>query len=526
MSGKTIQRRGLWKRRSSRLLQILNTMTHTNVEEICNRVIHSGALFEDEDFPANESSLFYSEASSRGIEWKRPQEIIEDPRLLVDDISRDDVVQGELGDCWFLSSCAAIAQQKRFMEKIIPRKQHLWQDDNYIGLLHFKFWRFGKWVDVVVDDRLPTRYNQLMFARSHDERELWVALLEKAYAKLHGSYEGLAGGQASDALVDMTGGLTERYDLKHPPANLYQQLVRNARYGSFITCSKMGDWRCSETADQNGLISGHAYTVTAVKRCRLLDGSVENLVRVRNPWGNEMEWNGDWSDNSRTWDYVSDEEKQLIGWKDSDDGEFWITYEDFCQHFNEITVCTTGPDFDGNGVADVVENQGDSYYSASMTGSWVKGLNAGGSRNNLKSFATNPQFVFTLTEPDEWEPEVDDIKTKGKCSVVIALMQEYRRRKQYLTTKYHQISFILYKTDNPNKRLPMDHFMYNYPAGKSGVYINYREVNKRFSLDPGSYVLIPSTFDAGCAASFLIRIFAEKNFQCHELPDAVSKSFL
>nr|XP_002736790.2 PREDICTED: calpain-9-like [Saccoglossus kowalevskii] len=96
-------------------------------------------------------------------------------------------------------------------------------------------------------------------------------------------------------------------------------------------------------------------------------------------------------------------------------------------------------------------------------------------------------------------------------------MQEYRRKHKHLANKYHQIGFILYKTDNPNERLTKEHFMYNYATAKSGVYINYREVNKRLSLDPGHYVLIPSTFDPDCVASFLIRIFAEKRFDCKQI---------
>ncbi|XP_077996188.1 calpain-B-like [Glandiceps talaboti] len=499
--------------------EALNLGVASDIKAIRDSVISSGVLFEDNEFPADESSLFFSEFHTEGIVWKRPGEITDDPRLLVDGVSRDDVVQGILGDCWFLSSCASIAQHKRFMQKVIPADQFLWKDNEYIGMFHFKFWRFGKWVDVIVDDRLPIKYDQLIFARSNNQSEFWVALIEKAYAKLHGMYEGLAGGQASDALVDMTGGITERYNLQEAPASLYNQLLRNARYGSFLTCSKKGDWRTSDHADENGLVSGHAYTLTSVRRCRTIGGALYNLVRVRNPWGNATEWNGDWSDDSDTWNDVSEDMKQSIGFADKDDGEWWMTYEDFIQHFNEVTVCTVGPDFDGDGVADIVENR-EKYFLKTLRGSWIAGVNAGGSRNNLKSFTKNPQFVFTLNEPDDWDPNEDDIVEKGKCSVVITLMQEYRRKHRQLATKYHQIGFIIYKTDKPNKRLPMDHFMYNYADGKSGTYINYREVNKRFLFEPGSYVLIPSTFDKDSVSSFLIRIFAEKNFSCHQLPDA------
>ena len=38
--------------------------------------------------------------------------------------------------------------------------------------------------------------------------------MEKAYAKLHGSYEKLHGGLLDEAMVDLTGGVSEEYDIK------------------------------------------------------------------------------------------------------------------------------------------------------------------------------------------------------------------------------------------------------------------------------------------------------------------------
>ena len=54
---------------------------------------------------------------------------------------------------------------------------------NRCGMYHFKFWRFGDWVDVYVDSLLPVVDNQLIYAKSSETDEIWPSLIEKAYAK-------------------------------------------------------------------------------------------------------------------------------------------------------------------------------------------------------------------------------------------------------------------------------------------------------------------------------------------------------
>ena len=59
---------------------------------------------------------------------------------------------------------------------------------------------------MIIDDYLPVKRNgSLAFARSDREGEIWMCLLEKAWAKLHGTYMRSAGGLPSFAACHVMG---------------------------------------------------------------------------------------------------------------------------------------------------------------------------------------------------------------------------------------------------------------------------------------------------------------------------------
>ena len=82
--------------------------------------------------------------------------------------------------------------------------------------------------------------------------------------------------------------------------------------------------------------------ITGVYRLHLHD-ILYHLVRVRNPWGDNNEWKGSWSDHDTKWKQIDDETRHKIGLQNKADGEFWMDFfTDFVKEFEEVSICTMG----------------------------------------------------------------------------------------------------------------------------------------------------------------------------------------
>lgn len=203
-----------------------------------------------------------------------------------------------------------------------------------------------------------------------------MQVIEKAYAKLHGSYDAIEAGSVSDGLVDMTAGIGSQFGLRGEKAqesiangSLWARLRDLAADGHLLACGSHSG-KDTDVSDL-GIVQGHAYSILRVVE---LDG--HRLLQVRNPWGS-TEWKGRWSDaDSKSW---TQRMRKKLDFRDADDGSFWMAFEDFVVHFATVYVCRI---------------MGDDWQSLSVRGEW-KGVSAGGC-SNYASNSDNPAYRVSV----------------------------------------------------------------------------------------------------------------------------------
>lgn len=340
-----------------------------NIFKFCIHSVQNNELFVDDSFPPAPRSLYYnpnaslnSNSTTAGlqplssplngvggidpppntspppqpfVQWRRPHEIIcegggtyaSSAWAVFRTPLPSDICQGVLGNCWLLSALSVLAEREDLVREVLVTKQICAQ-----GAYQVRLCKDGKWTTVLVDDLLPCdKRGHLVYSQAR-RKQLWVPLIEKAVAKIHGCYEALVSGRAIEGLATLTGAPCESVPLQPSslPLPSEDELDRDLIWAQLLSsrCVKFlmgascggGNMKVDEDEYQRrGLRPRHAYSVLDVR-----DIGNQRLLKLRNPWGH-YSWRGDWSDDSTVW---TDELREELMPQGASEGVFWISFDD------------------------------------------------------------------------------------------------------------------------------------------------------------------------------------------------------
>ncbi|XP_046387998.1 calpain-C [Ischnura elegans] len=464
----------------------------SDYERIKRSCAKRGELWEDPDFPAVQASVFYHQTPPFQFVWKRPKELCSHPVFVHDAPAQFDIVPGKMGDRWLVSCLGVLYLSKGLFYRVVPADQSFEDSEggSYCGVFRFRLWWCGEWTEVLVDDRLPTIHGRLAFLQAHLSDQFWPGLLEKAYAKLHGSYEALKYGTMLDGLADLTGGITESVAIRRDPTTCGRLLGKLLEMTSIITCAVHPASQSQTLRNQveklaNGIQLGTNYRLYAVERVESFGGEPVQLVRLRNPIGSGSEYVGAWSRGSPDWDEVPGREKDRLAIRHMTDSEFWMSYSDFVKTFTHLEAVHLDSDTSRD---EPSLHHKSTWQMRIYQGCWQRGVSAGGCRNNVDTFHINPQLQLILSEMEE---------------VIVSL-------NQHSIMEPKVIGFTVYSLPkNNNENIGKTFFKKNKSLVNS-QYTNSRQVSHRCQLEQGGCLILPTTFDPGQESGFTLRVFSSK----------------
>ena len=203
----------------------------------------------------------------------------------------------------------------------------------------------GEAQEIVIDDYFP--YNDTpevdtyAFSRQSCDREIWVQVLEKAYAKAFGSYEAIEGGKPYQAFFTLTGFPSDCLLHKGVDEDSLWERIRDAAIRNLPMVGSVNSVVLNQTQviKESGLADHHAYTLIHARTViDPEDGTVVRLVKIRNPYGtrSRREWHGEWNSMTAFW---MKQMKDQIMMDDKLDGVFWMNFSQYIQFFYMTTIC-------------------------------------------------------------------------------------------------------------------------------------------------------------------------------------------
>lgn len=429
------------------------------------------AKFEDIDFPAINSSLFYSDNKLRSAlseqktwRWIRPEENAKDGKLTVALAQCNELRCGSYSSYSFLNAFSIVLTHNHISNLIVDC-DHLEK-----GYAVFQFFRHGEWKYVLIDTLLPyaSESKKYLFSSHGFPDAVLVSLMEKALAKLNGKYEALNMMNYAEALGQLCCCNIEvikmnPQDYKTPAtmkkffSSLYKMVTSKEK--TFLSCMKEDLTLMNKNnfeIGESGILRNFLHAINGLEEINTKD---LRFVRIKNVWGTESNWSGPFSNNADDWEKVKDLREQLFSSKKFPSSDFNCTFymklENFVKEFNVIHVIRI---FDS------------SWRCFSLQGVWAGKTNAGPATPASVKFPepsrrvrgqtqldsddgwfNNPQFRIKISRPTKFFMTLSQFEPAEPSSGHPTLGPNGKERRRQAV--YQPMSFIIAKNKDFNNRL-------------------------------------------------------------------------
>lgn len=295
--------------------------------------------YKDTEFPPKDESIS-PDTDSSGIKWCHPREFLSSNNIaLFNNVQAADIKQGNLADCYFLSALCVLTEKQKIIMRLFHRS-----NDNSIELFSIWLNDSGEWRIFCLDQFFPCAgvKAEPVFARPAGT-ELWVMLIEKAYAKMFGSYKVIEYGFSTLALRDITGAPYETY-ICEDVDQCWSYLKDVLHKKKWLVTANSRVRQKSLKGLKNSLaemepeqpISQHCYAVVDLMEIPQDYGRKIRAIKLNNPWRTEVGMNG-WEPDSAKWPLKT---RQDLGIGSTyDKGVFWVSAEQFIKEFSTGACC-------------------------------------------------------------------------------------------------------------------------------------------------------------------------------------------
>ena len=300
--------------------------------------------FIDDLFPPNNNSIFginyqnknpkkkskHFNINPEEIIWLRPNEIFDNQpySIFEHEIKLSDINQGKIGNCYFLSAISSLLKYPQMIYQLF-KTLTIPKNNCYQILMKIN----SEWKIIIIDDFFPcNKKNNFPIFCKPFKNEIWIMLLEKAWAKINNGYFNIDNGfsfNVFNSLTPFSSQIIYHNDLKKEN-ELWFLIRKNDLKNNILTCITKKD----DDIENFGLVSSHSFSI--IKTCeKIIKGKKIKLIQIRNPWG-KKEWNGKYSN------YYLEKNPDIMKFFNNekrDNGIFWIEYKDYVNFFDKTEIC-------------------------------------------------------------------------------------------------------------------------------------------------------------------------------------------